>query len=145
MNMGDRKFEVYRLTFDHADKEVGMLWQRNAGFMVANSAFLIIVGMVQNDSAFASLLSVLAFVLSVVWLHQNYYSSRWLLYWIRELKRLEKELPGCEIWTHAGSAEGIEQGRPSLRLTSHGLWLAAIFVATWICISVYFLLQAVEV
>lgn len=136
--MAEIKFEVYKLTFEHSDREATIAWQRNNGFLIANSAFLIVVGLFRDAHLVAIILSSLAFAMSLLWAHQNHYSSAWHRYWIREMRRLEEEIDECKIWTRASSKAGIEQGRPSVRFTTHSTWLANLIAVAWFSIVVFF-------
>lgn len=138
-------FEVYKLAFAHNEEELRLLWQRNSSFLVANSAFLVGVGVVRSSSGFSSLFAVLGLLLSLAWVESSRKSYLWNLYWIRELKRLEEGLDDCKIWTRAGSSEGRAQGRPSTKWSSTGLHLASIFAVAWAILAIHFSLQLIGV
>jgi|GEM_PF-7133138 len=136
-------FEVYKLAFGHNEEELRLLWQRNSSFLVANSAFLVGIGIVRSSPGFSLLFAALGFLLSLVWTESSRRSYRWNLYWIRELKRLEEGLDDCKLWTRTGSSEGKMQGRPSLKWSSTGLHLAVIFTIAWAVLTINFALQVI--
>ncbi len=141
--MSDRKFEIYKLAFQHNDEEARVLWQKNSAFLIANSSFLFAVSILRENQVVALLLSILGLGLAVTWLQSNRRSYSWLLYWIRELQRLEKDLGDCDLWSRAGSLEGKKQGRPSLRFASHGSQLAGLFLLAWVALLAFFALGLV--
>jgi hypothetical protein len=145
VNTGERKFEVYKLAFEHADKEWDMLWQRNGTFLVANSAFLFTVGLLQSNAVFAFTVSMLGLLLALIWLHSNREAYGWNMYWIRELRNLESELDGCKLWTETASRRAKERGRPSTRLGFHGTYISLVFALAWFGLTVFFLLGVFKI
>ena len=137
----DRKFEVYKLVFAHNDREVEMLWLRNGAFLVADSAFVFVVGILRDSTAFVFFLSLLGLPLAIFGLYSNLSDYAWSIYWIRELRRLEENIEESKLWTRAASAAAIEQGRPPLRFGKHGIYVALVFVICWVTLPVFFLLR----
>ena len=140
-NTTDRKLEIYKLVFDHNDREWEMLWQRNGHFLVANSAFMFTIGFLNNNTIFAFILSILGLLLALIWTHSNREAYAFNFYWIHELRRLEKEIDDCIIWTRVASKEAREQGRPSTRFSSHGTYISIVFVLCWASLAIFFLLE----
>ena len=136
----DVSFEVYKLAFEHTDKEWEMLWQRNGHFLVANSALLVAVGLLNTIVLFGLLTSVLGFMLAFIWLHSNREAYAFNFYWIRELRRLEEQISDCDIWTRVASRAAREQGRPSTRFNAHGTYISLVFILFWAGIAIFFLL-----
>ncbi|MFL6192593.1 MAG: hypothetical protein ACJ75H_00370 [Thermoanaerobaculia bacterium] len=138
--MSESKFDVYKLAFQHTQYEIDILWKRNNAFLVANSALVLVVGIVRESAEYAASLALLGLALTIVWYRANRYSYMWNRYWIRELKRLEGDLENCSLWTRAGSADGIKQGRPSVRFDAHEVYIAVVFIVGWLAILMFFTL-----
>jgi hypothetical protein len=133
-------FEVYKLAFQHTDKEWEMLWQRNGHFLVGNSALLVALGLLSSAVYFGLIISILGLLLAIIWWHSNREAYAFNFYWIRELRRLEEHLSGCDLWTRVASQTARVQGRPSTRYNHHGTYLAIVFALIWALIVLYFVL-----
>ena len=138
----DRKFDAYKLAFEHADKEWNMLWQRNNAFLVANSAFVLMLGLLKSQIIFGLIVSIVGLLLALIWLHSNREAYAWNMYWIRELRDLENGLAGCKLWTKTASKRAKDKGRPSSRFGFHGTYISLVFVAAWTVIVIFFLLAS---
>lgn len=141
----DRRLEVYKLAFQHTEGEVGALWKRNDAFLVANSILALLVVRTFSEPLIALAVAVFCLMVSVLWARANRSSEKWERYWIRECRRLEKQLPGCNLWTRAGNLAGKPRGGPSLRFDSHEFYLSLAFVLGWLLVVGFLVWQVLAV
>ncbi|MCJ7456976.1 hypothetical protein MUP07_09615 [Candidatus Bathyarchaeota archaeon] len=100
-------------------------WQRNNYFLVAASILLVALSQFRDQTAIQSLVSALGFVLSLAWLLINHRSSKYIEYWKKKMRELEKQMGQVSIYDEC--VGGIE-----MRKVAHVPPIA--FLVLWLVI-----------
>ncbi len=92
------KIEYFKILADHYRMDVQAVWQRASAFIVINGALLAIYGtLYAKDAHDVNIaISILAFVLCVLWFVNQFVTTRWLEEWRRALCELDTKITFCD-------------------------------------------------